>query len=100
VRQLRINHDAATAPTPTGGQAAAPASGQAAAIADRPRLHDIRVELRGTICLATPPNPALIGLEPADLEATEGQPANAPPAVEGEQPVAVPAPPVPVEAAP
>lgn len=118
VRQVRINVDSATAAAPGmmaggGGGGLAPAGGGAAGgIVDRPRLHDIRVEIRGTIGLATPPNPQVIGLEPADLQ-DDNQPAEADAeapqqpaadneapaaAVDDEAPVAVP--PLPEENAP
>lgn len=80
VRQVRVNAGSGAA-----GQrldAPLPAVGQpGAAIADRPRLHDIGVEIRGTIALATPPSPQALGIEEGDLQ---------PPAEEQEPPAAQP----------
>lgn len=103
VRQVRINADsAAGAPgmMAGGGGPVPPGGAPGAASVDRPRLHDIRVEIRGTIGLATPPNPQVIGLEPADLQ-DDNQSEDAPerpapddeaavPPVDDEAPVAVP----------
>lgn len=71
VRQVRINPDRKTGgpgfDSPAG--LARPAGGQpGTVVVDRPRLHDIRVEIRGTVGLATPPNPQALGLEEADLK--------------------------------
>jgi hypothetical protein len=88
VRQLRINAQggAGGGNQPTSGPPGTPTPpGQAG------RAHDIQVELRGTVGLATPPNESVIGLEPAapaadqpDAAATApGTPAaDAPPAAE------------------
>lgn len=88
VRQVRINADRRG--TGPGVDVPRPAVGQpGAAIADRPRLHDIGVEIRGTVALATPPSPQSLGIEQADLQ---------PPAEEQEPPAAEPAPQPPAEA--
>jgi hypothetical protein len=83
VRQVRINADRGAASQRL--DAPLPAVGQpGAAVADRPRLHDIGVEIRGTIALATPPSPQALGIEEADLQspAEEQEPAAAQPVEE------------------
>lgn len=75
VRQVRINAAASAAMGPPGGFGAGPSEfgGQAPA-GSRP--NDITIELRGTVGLATPPDPALLGLEAAADEepAADGEP--------------------------
>jgi len=89
IRQVRINPGA-------GGLAAAVPSGAAAmpggaAIPAGSRPHDIVVELRGTVALATPPDRQLLGLE---AEANDGDDVEVgdEPLVPGEQVAPEPAP--------
>jgi hypothetical protein len=66
VRQIRINAVGGAAVQGSGGNAPAAAMPAAqAASGQSGRPYDILVELRGTVCLATPPNETVIGLEPA-----------------------------------
>lgn len=71
VRQVRINAAGASASTSPDASSSGPG-----ATATGRRPFDIAVEIRGTVGLATPPDPKLLGLEP-------------PPAGAGEQPPAV-----------
>lgn len=70
VRQVRIN--ATGGPVSAAGDAAAGGSGSAPA---GRRPFDIAVEIRGTVGLATPPDPKLLGLEPQPATAGEQPPA-------------------------
>jgi len=88
VRQVRINPGSGSGsmgfeerpgrqmPQPAAGELGGPAG-------DRARLHDIDVELRGTIAMATPPNPKIIGIEEADLQ-TAGEDEETPAAEDAE----------------
>ena len=69
-RQVRINTDAQR-PGLGDGIGMAPQPG--AAGGDAQRLHDVRVELRGTLAIVMPPDPAVIGLAKAEDEAA-GEP--------------------------
>jgi hypothetical protein len=59
VREVRINPGRTA-----GGDLAGIAGGPRGAGSKAGRTHDVDVELRGTVGLATPPSPAAIGIEP------------------------------------
>lgn len=66
-RQVRINPDGATAAATGGGPGGGPANipprppvGAAPVGGDRPRLHDVQAELRGTLAIAMRPDPSLL----------------------------------------
>ncbi len=65
VRQVRINASA------TPHEFGAPPGAEPTAAAGS-RDHDVHIELRGTIGLATPPNPAAIGIQPDQPAAPDG----------------------------
>ena len=77
VRQIRITAAVANPSVPQA--AAAPAAASSTSVG---RLHDVDLELRGTVGLATPPDEKAVGLEPGQVEdpATE-QPEEKPAAV-------------------
>jgi len=81
VRQVRINAGGGASTSGMPGGAAAPPVG---------RPHDITVELRGTVALATPPDRQLLGLEP-ESNAGDDAEGGDDPVEPGEQAVAEPA---------
>ena len=70
VRQVRINAGGGA----TAASASTTAAGEPAGSGGR-RPFDVVVELRGTVGLATPPNPKLLGIEPQPAAGGERQPA-------------------------
>ena len=119
VRQVRINAGAAgSQPQPGAAMPELGPVGQSP-VATTGRRHDVVVELRGTVALATPPDEKLLGIEPEPqaepalpAERPEaGEPAEPAPSVEQPEPApqppaeaapveAVPAEPAPAESAP
>lgn len=72
VREVRIN---------VGGGGPAASAAEPAELGElqgrAERRHDVRIELRGTVGLATPPNPAAIGIQPANQPAADSAAAKA-----------------------
>jgi hypothetical protein len=68
VRQVRINAPWSVTGSGFVAPSGPPPSETGPSGRDRPRLHDIRVEIRGTVGLATPPSPQAIGIDEADLQ--------------------------------
>jgi hypothetical protein len=64
VREVRIN--------PGAGGAAAPTGQPGSASTLQTRRYDVRVEVRGTVALATPPDKAAIGAAAAPVPAEDG----------------------------
>lgn len=68
VREVRINPGATGGAVATGAGAA---GGPGSSAGVKPRRYDVRVELRGTVALATPPDKTAVGSGPA-VPAEEG----------------------------